>query len=256
MESEAWHKWRAQGIGSSDAPIIMGVSPYSTPFELWELKTGRRQHWDGNWATRRGQALEPRARAHYELLRDCDMPATLVQHPNFSRLRASLDGWNSKERIVLEIKCPGKVDHALALEGEIPEKYYPQVQHQIFVASAVRADYFSFDGNGGAIVEVLFDSEWIREYFPKALAFWECVENDIPPSITERDWKLVRNKSLRQELEAWHSASLVDEEHADYLSRRIFEVFELENRRIKCSGFRIDGLNKRILIAVAGQTQQ
>ena len=26
-----WHQWRRQGIGASDAPVIMGETPFKTP---------------------------------------------------------------------------------------------------------------------------------------------------------------------------------------------------------------------------------
>ena len=256
MQNDNWLEWRQGGIGSSDAPIIAGVSPYSTPYKLWEYKTNRRKAWDGNWATRRGHAVEPKARADYEFTYDRDMPATLVQHPQFPWMRSSLDGWDSKERIVLEIKCPGKVDHDLALNGSVPEKYYPQLQHQIFVSSANRVDYWSFDGERGVCVPVYFDKEWFKSYWVKALEFWQNVQNDIPPVLVDRDWKLVRNKLLRQELELWHSASLVNGEQAVYLEARIFEVFVLDDRRMRCAGFYLDGSTKKISIGGQPQTQQ
>ena len=246
MENDDWLNWRQGGIGSSDAPVVAGVSPYSTPRMLWEYKTNRRKAWTGNFATRRGHAIEPKARADYEFTYDREMPPTLVQHPQFPWMRSSLDGWNAKERIVLEIKCPGKVDHDLALNGKIPEKYYPQLQHQIFVSSANRVDYWSFDGNQGVCVPVYFDYQWFKIYFMQALAFWQNVQLDTPPALVTRDWKLVRNKLLRQELELWHSASLVNGEQADYLQARIFEVFVLDDRRIRCGGFYLDGSTKII----------
>ena len=47
QKSEEWLDWRKKGIGSSDAPIIMGVSPWKTPFELWEEKTGTQRAYEG-----------------------------------------------------------------------------------------------------------------------------------------------------------------------------------------------------------------
>ena len=31
-----WLEWRMGGLGASDAPVVMGVSPYSTSRTLWE----------------------------------------------------------------------------------------------------------------------------------------------------------------------------------------------------------------------------
>ena len=36
-----WHKWRQQGLGASDAPVVMGEAAFKTPRILWAIKTGR-----------------------------------------------------------------------------------------------------------------------------------------------------------------------------------------------------------------------
>lgn len=41
MITEQQREARMHGIGGSDAPIILGVSPYKTPVELWQEKTGQ-----------------------------------------------------------------------------------------------------------------------------------------------------------------------------------------------------------------------
>ena len=30
-----WHRWRQQGLGASDAPVIMGEAAFKTPRMLW-----------------------------------------------------------------------------------------------------------------------------------------------------------------------------------------------------------------------------
>jgi len=244
MNTEEWYEFRKNGIGSSDAPIIWGNSPYCTPFALWELKTGQKKAWDGNWATRRGHQLEPRARAHYELMHDIDMSPTLVQHSSFPWMRASLDGYN--DGVILEIKCPGSKDHQTALNGRIPDHYYPQVQHQLFVSGARRCDYFSFTEESQITLHTFVDYEFIRAYFLKAVDFWSAVEKRIPPDLVERDWKLVRSKLLRMDLEEWYELSLKDLAESQLLFNRLFQVHELDNRRSRCSGFYIDGYSRQI----------
>ena len=78
QRSKSWEEWRLKGLGSSDAPIVMGVSAWMTRFGLWELKTGRARPQQTNWAMERGNQLEPKARAHYELISDIDMAPSLV----------------------------------------------------------------------------------------------------------------------------------------------------------------------------------
>lgn len=197
MNVEEWHAWRKEGIGSSDAPVIMGVSPWSTPYKLWLEKTGRVQRdIEGNWATRRGTRLEPMARAYYEMMVGHDAPATIKQNAALPWQRGSLDGYYNG--IVLEIKNPGKPDHDLALSGVIPQKYKPQVQHQLAVSHGTRCDYFSFYEGKGVIVPVYPDYDYIELLTIEEYKFWELVKSDTPPPMTDRDHKLVRSKVMKE----------------------------------------------------------
>ena len=65
--SPEWHAHRAKYRNASETAIVMGESPWQTPYQLWELRTGRRQP-EVNAAMARGTALEPQARAAYEVL--------------------------------------------------------------------------------------------------------------------------------------------------------------------------------------------
>ena len=57
-----WHRWRQQGLGASDAPVIMGEAAFKTPRMLWSIKTGRMQEDAPGPAARRGRELERLAR--------------------------------------------------------------------------------------------------------------------------------------------------------------------------------------------------
>ncbi len=35
-----WERWRAQGVTASEAAIVLGRSPYKTPWRLWAERTG------------------------------------------------------------------------------------------------------------------------------------------------------------------------------------------------------------------------
>lgn len=190
---EEWHKWRGQGLGSSDAPVIMGASPWSTPYQLWEEKIGLTKREVSNFATQRGHELEPVARAQYELETGLDMPATLAVHETRPWLRASLDGFNAENNIVLEIKCPGKDDHETAVNGKVPDKYYPQLQHQLLVTGATCVHYYSFDGKRGVLVEVKPDLPYIQRLLNTELAFWDNVLTKIPPPLSDADIKKCDN---------------------------------------------------------------
>ena len=61
-----WFRWRQQGLGASDAPVIMGEAAFKTPRMLWSIKTGRMQEDAAGPAARRGRELERLARRAYE----------------------------------------------------------------------------------------------------------------------------------------------------------------------------------------------
>lgn len=210
QNTDKWLQWRKSGIGSSDAPIIMGVSSYKTPFQLWQEKTGKSSPEETNWAMRRGIDMEPKARAHYELLNNKDMPAALAQHKDFPFLRASLDGFNGET--VLEIKCAGKEDHMLAKSGRIPEKYWPQVQHQLMVTGAKEVHYCSFDGNEAATVIVHADMDYLENLLAQELVFWQYVLNEEAPPLSDKDYKQITDIKLQEHITQWKLAKNILEE--------------------------------------------
>ena len=185
--SREWHAWRAQGIGASDVPIILGISPWSTPRKLWEIKTGKREPDPENFAMRRGHAMEAKAREAYESMTGNPMqPAERVHHL-LHFMRASLDGITLDGSLILEVKCPGAKSHAEALAGRVPEHYMPQVQAQLFVSAAQHAHYWSFDGSAGVLVEVEPDIAMQERIVTACTAFWKCVQEDTPPPDSVSD---------------------------------------------------------------------
>jgi putative phage-type endonuclease len=61
-----WHHWRQQGLGASDAPVIMVDAGFKTPRMLWSIKAGRAQEDAAGPAARRARKLERLARWAYE----------------------------------------------------------------------------------------------------------------------------------------------------------------------------------------------
>ena len=62
QNTEEGFEFRKTKIGSSDAPIIMGESPWKTPQQLWEEKMGLKESSYENAAIQRGKQLEAQAR--------------------------------------------------------------------------------------------------------------------------------------------------------------------------------------------------
>lgn len=249
QNTEAWHAWRGKGIGSSDAPIILGMSPYSTPLQLWEHKTGLvPKAFQGNFATERGHALESVAREHYALRTGLKPEPCNVEHSKHPFLRASLDGLDKPSNIVLEIKCPGKEDHERAAKGELPEKYVAQVQHQLNVAGAELAHYWSFAGKedgsfDGILVEVRRNEKFIAALEQAEIEFWQMVLEKNPPPLTDRDVKKVKDEKLIYLIDQWRevtNAMKLQEVSQENLRGLIEERMKaVGHPRIECNGLRV-----------------
>lgn len=198
MLSKDHEEWRRFGIGSSDAMIIMGTAPkgWGTPREVWEEKYLGKVRERSTPAMSRGVELEPVARQCFQDIVGTSVPPEKLIHPQHSWVRASLDGISSDRKIAVEIKCPGKDDHKLALSKKVPEKYWPQVQHQLLVTGLDGMYYFSFDGKDGVIVEVARDHAYIDKMFEEEKKFWDLVLNGTPPELTEADYVCRSDNSL------------------------------------------------------------
>jgi len=139
-----WLAWRQQGVGGSDAAVLMGTNPWCKPHELKQKKIGAQPEQYENERMARGKRLEPIVREMYEELTGLKMTPVCVEHTEFPWFRASLDGISDCKKVILEIKCPNDRAHAEALRGWIPKYYYPQIQHQLGVTGALIAHYVSY----------------------------------------------------------------------------------------------------------------
>ena len=186
-----WLEWRRQGVGSSDAPIIMGVSPWCGVLTLYKRKRGEAPEQAQNWAMNRGTRLEPEVRGMLEGTYGVLEPATLT-HPELPWMRASVDGISLDGRTVVEIKCPGEKDHLTACGLEIPEKYVPQVQHILAVTGCAKLIYASYYNGILATVTVPRDDAYIVRMIEAERLFWEAVQTGIAPLVegqrTDAEW--------------------------------------------------------------------
>lgn len=205
--SEEWHQHRMLYRNASEAAAVMGVSPWLTPYQLWELKTGRRSQ-EVNFAMQRGTELEPAARAAYELATGYIMEPAVMVSGDYS---ASLDGISLPGDLILEVKCPVKGRDSEtwkeAEAGRVQPHYYWQVQQQLMVSGATNADFYVFDGEDGIVVEVLpclQDMEQLRLAWDD---FWVFIRTDSPPPLTSAD-TVIREDSV------WQSAA------EDYITQK------------------------------------
>ena len=177
-----WHRWRQQGLGASDAPVIMGEAAFKTPRMLWSIKTGRAQEDAAGPAARRGREMERLARRAYEQEVGIQMEPLCLVHDQLEWMRASLDGLSFDGSTVLEIKCPMNVrDQTAAQQGSVPPQYYAQLQHELEVSGAEEIHYWSFDGSAGSLIRVRPDREYLKRLLDAEAAFWQLVRENVWP---------------------------------------------------------------------------
>lgn len=188
-----WETMRKDKIGASDAPIIMGISPYDTPYSLWQRKLDLLAPTPMTRPMERGHELEPLAREQTEQQLGLSLRPQVKFHETLPWMMATLDGLSEDEKTLVEIKCPGAVDHQTALSGQIPDKYFPQLQHQLEVCQLEKGFYFSYDGKAGVMIEFYRDDKYIKKLITVEKEFYTCMQDLTPPELTDRDFVDMEN---------------------------------------------------------------
>lgn len=201
---EQWAANRSNGIGGSEISAVLGLNPWLSNVELWEIKTGRAEHKDisDNPVVRYGNEAESAIRTLFAL----DHPELRVGYTEFNSWRndlfpwaqASLDGWLTDEagrHGVLEVKTT-EIQRSSDWEkwdGCVPNQYFAQVVYYMGVIEAdfaeLRAAIRYTERNGEkrtTIRDYHIEREDVADdiklLMDKGAAFWEMVEKDIRPS--------------------------------------------------------------------------
>lgn len=209
---DQWHQLRGKGIGGSDAGIVMNVSQYRTPYELWEEKTGKvKREFVTNEAIEKGNVLEPVMFELFKILYGnryevIDTKNISLSSKQFPFLRANLDGAlinkQTGQKGVLEIKSTTIQNVSMLKkwkQDDLPITYYFQVLHYLYVTG------FDF-----AIVYAILDIPWSNQQETRVVElnkadleadieilikterwFWNKVVTKTPPPFLEK-----RNKEL------------------------------------------------------------
>lgn len=203
QNTKEWHELRKNHIGASDAPVIMGVSPWRTPYQLWQEKLGIGQAQVETGAMRYGKQMEEPARQAYEKYTGNLVSPEVIFHPTKKFMMASLDGLSFDRSIAVEIKTSNADDHQHAKNGRIPDKYYPQVQHQLACLGINMLHYFSYRDGEGVIVEVERDHAYIESLYKEEESFWNKVLNLDAPDLGERDFVKIDDEDFVRLASEW-----------------------------------------------------
>lgn len=177
-----WHAHRAKTHNASDAPAMMGASPYVSRTELVRrVATGIVPEVDP--ATQRrfddGHRVEPALRALAESLTGEEFfPVVAVSGDGY--LGASFDGVTMDEEIIFEGKQSNASKIADIERDVIPPVDYWQIVHQFAVAEkAVTCLYLVGDGSKSGTAHMVIDRDRVKHDIPKLRAAWEQLDKDV-----------------------------------------------------------------------------
>ena len=227
--SPEWLAYRKDKIGASLAPVIMGISPHQTPYQLWEEMQGIREPQIQTGAMKRGLDLEQTVRNRFMMETGISVSDAVYEHDSVDWMFASLDGYSTDGQTIIEIKCPKREDHELALDGIIPEKYYPQLQHQIAVTNAKHCFYVSYDGFEIAIIPAYRNQDYIDKLIEEEIRFIKRVRTFDAPPMTARD--VIERKDFE-----WESASDLYKYLINYQKNLEKKIEKTKNNLIELSG--------------------
>lgn len=172
--SQEWHEWRAQGIGGSDAAVIVGVDPYRNIVDLVKSKRGV-ETIEENEAMRRGKLLEDPIRKAIEITTGRTVTGEeCVNHPDIPWLRATLDGRFADTGEPVQIKTHAAYPAVAEkyTDNTYPEHEYVQVAHEM-VASGEKVETLVVFLAAPEVLEVLagmVDDGVEADYIAKSIA--------------------------------------------------------------------------------------
>lgn len=186
-DREKWLAVRNQGIGGSDASVIMGLNPYKSAYRLWLEKRGVAESEDltGNQHIYWGKKNEANIADWFqeETGKKIRRLGTLQNREN-PFLIANVDRMVTGEDAGLEIKTAGASQYKKWKDDEIPDSYYCQCLHYM---ATTGADYWYIavllDGNDAKWKRIERNEDDIKALIAEEKKFWELVKTNTPPPV-------------------------------------------------------------------------
>ena len=194
--SEAWHAHRAKHFNASEAPAMLGISPYQDRSALLkeralgittDISSAQQALFDS------GHRFEAQARPWAEGLLGGDLyPITASREVDGLPLSASYDGVTMAEDAVFEHKTLNATIAASLDGGVIPEYYRAQMEQQLLIIGAERALFMASNGDQTTMRHEWYESDpamrarivagW--KQFQSDLQAYQHVEAPVPPAAS------------------------------------------------------------------------
>lgn len=188
--TDEWLEWReGPEVSASEAAIVMNVSDYMTPLQLYrqKMKLVAPEDLSKNPYVKYGVKNEKNARRAAEIALGGDplIPLCGVSD-EYPFMRASFDGVDSAG-IPTELKCPSPGNFSevcdRGVNSEPYQRYWPQVQHQILVANATHGWLVFWQVNSPPqVFRIERDDEYLVKLVETCRRFHEGLLNQVPPA--------------------------------------------------------------------------
>ena len=175
---EKWLELRKQGLGGSDAGVVIGLNPWKSKFQLWMEKTGQADFEPSPESLERmewGNRLEPVVADWFETatgkkLRRCGMIRS-NEHP---WMFADVDRLVVGENAIVEIKTTSMYNRAEWEDDKVPPSYVIQGLHYLAVGGYDKCYFVCLLGGQQAVIrEMERDDEEIAALIEAEQDFWE-----------------------------------------------------------------------------------
>lgn len=201
-----WSNIREKGIGGSDIGAILGVNRYATAIDVFLNKTNQNMKKEENNSIKWGIKLESFLRNEFSEehpeFEVYEVPFTLKKDFYIANIDGLIIDKETNKAKILEIKTTSVFNESEWKNGEIPQSYYCQVQHYLYVT-----------GLSEAVIIVLIGGSDYREYVVKrndedikyildvTKAFWtdNILKNKIPSPDGSDAYSQYQNEKIDKE---------------------------------------------------------
>jgi putative phage-type endonuclease len=195
------HAARRNGIGGSDAAVIVGLSPFKSAYQLYLEKRGEAPIGEEEtFAQQLGNILEePVAQLYCERTGRTMRRQPLATHAQYPWMLANID-----RQILKDPRGPGVYEGKTTNEwtgrdingvADIPDHYFLQAQHYMAVYEYAWASFGILIGTKRFVwCDIERNDEVIAELIRQESEFWDRVQTGTPPPVdgSERTSDLIK----------------------------------------------------------------
>lgn len=185
--TERQREQRRKHLGASDIPVMLGLVPQKSAYDLWLEKTGQLEPQPETEAMRLGTLLEP------IILDEAERELGKLLRNQYRRAKglpiaANCDAILRATGEPVEAKSSGITGPVYGPWGdadtdEVPDSAIVQVQVQMLCTKADIAHIMAWVGSRVFVrYRVQRNESLIAQLVGRAKSFWACVEANVPPS--------------------------------------------------------------------------